>query len=449
MGGKRGTKEDAGVSLGEKIATMNESADQVGLPGPFYSNKKTLLIIFGALGVLLIFGFVWMTFYGGDKNVILETRTGVSGSEIIIGSSAAIGGHASFLGTQTIHGSMAYINEVNENGGVHGRKIKLISYDDQYEPSKTVANTQRLINNDGVFALFDYVGTPTSVKIIDMVHESEVPALGFFTGAEDLRTPFRPYIFNVRDSYYAETEGAVSYFVDNLGLERIAVFYQEDAFGLAVLSGTQLALERRGMGTVATATYVRGTMNVEEAVESIRASEAEAVIMVGTYSPLAKFIKEYFNEDHGKYDGSHDNHPYFHTVSFVGSEAFGKELINEQKIEGSFNKIIVTQVVPSPFSEEYPTVREYNELIKKYYPNDEPNYVALEGFMNAKVLIKALEDAGSDLTREKFIESLESLNHWDIGIGKEITYGTLDHQGLSGIYYSKLEEDGVFRIFSP
>ena len=378
-----------------------------------------------------------------------ETRTGVSDSEILIGSSAAIGGHASFLGTQTLHGSMAYINYVNENGGVHGRQIKVISYDDGYEPFKTVANTQTLINTDKVFALFDYVGTPTSVKIIDIVHNSKVPLIGLFTGAENLRVPFRPYIFNVRDSYYAEAEGAVAYFVDDLGLEDIAVFYQDDAFGLAVLSGAQLALERRGMETIATATYARGTMDVEEAIDVIKASEAEAVIMVGTYDPLAKFIVLSHQAEYNT---------LFHAVSFVRSEDFGNQLnedIEKHHTDEGFNieehnkNIIVTQVVPSPFSEEYETVREYNELVAKYYPNDEPNYVALEGFVNAKVLVEALENAGPDLTREKFIEALESIDHWDVGIGKEVTYGQLDHQGLSGIYYSRLSEDGTFKIFNP
>ncbi|NQU82222.1 MAG: ABC transporter substrate-binding protein [Bacteroidetes bacterium] len=370
-----------------------------------------------------------------------EYVPGVSDSEIVIGSTAALSGHASFLGTQTVHGSLAYIEEVNANGGVHGRQIRLISYDDQYDPPKTVANTQKLISEDGVFALFDYVGTPTSVKIIDFVHQAEVPILGFFTGAEALRTPFRPYIFNVRDSYYNEAEGVTAYFVDKLGLKKIAVMYQEDAFGTAVLSGVQLAMERRNMELVATDTFVRGTMDVEKAMETIKKSGAEAVIMVGTYDPLAKFIK--ISNDAGFT-------PYFHTVSFVGSEAFGKQLVEVQKVDSvQYDKIIVTQVVPSPFSDEFSTVKEYKELAKKYYPQDEPNFVALEGFINAKILVKALELTGKDPTRDKFIEALESMQNVGIGIGKAITYSANDHQGLQGIYYSKLTEDGTFRIFTP
>jgi len=392
-----------------------------------------------ALLFLLLFSFI--TGCSRGKNAA-NTTQGVTDSEILIGSSSALGGHASFLGTETIHGSLAYINEINQQGGVHGRKIRLISYDDQYDPAKTVANTQKLISQDKVFILFDYVGTPTSVKIVDIVHETKIPALGFFTGAEPLRTPFRPMMFHVRDSYYSEAEGAVAYFVDKLGLKKIAVMYQEDAFGLAVLTGVQLALKRRNMETAATATFVRGTMNVENAVKNIKASGAQAVVMVGTYSPLAKFIKKSLDANYT---------PYFHTVSFVGSEAFGMEIVAQKVGAEYYEKIIVTQVVPSPFSEESSAaaVKEYISLIKKYYPDDKPNYVALEGFINAKVLVKALQDAGKDLTREKFIATLEAMQNVDVGIGKQITYGMLDHSGLEGIYYSRLSKDGMFRIFEP
>jgi branched-chain amino acid transport system substrate-binding protein len=395
----------------------------------------------GFFAPALLFLLLFSLISGCSKGTsVLNTTQGVSDSEIVIGSSSALGGHASFLGTQTIHGSLAYINEMNEKGGVHGRKIRLISYDDQYDPPKTVVNTQKLISQDKVFILFDYVGTPTAVKIIDIVHEAEIPVLGFFTGAEALRTPFRPMMFNVRDSYYSEAEGAVAFFVDKLGLKKIAIMYQEDAFGLAVLTGVQLALKRRNMEPATTATFVRGTMDVENAVKAIKASDAQAVVMVGTYSPLAKFIKKSLDADFA---------PYFHTVSFVGSEAFGQEILTQKVNPAHYDKIVVTQVVPSPFNEEHAAVKEYLTLIKKYYPNDTPNYVALEGFINAKVLVRTLQDAGRDLTREKFIAALESMHNVDMGIGKQITYGNLDHAGLEGIYYSKVLKDGTFRIFEP
>lgn len=403
------------------------------------TQRKSGKIAFVLLCLVLSFYFLFFCGCKKEPHTAIELKPyGITDREILIGNSCPLCGHASFIGQQYTHGSLSYINEINAVGGIYGRKIRLLSYDDRYDPPETAINTQRLIKENKVFALFDYVGTPTSVKIIDIINESKIPALGFFTGAEVLRTPFSRYIFHVRGSYYAETEAAVAYFADRLGFKKIAVMYQEDAFGLAVLMGVQLALDRRHMDTAATATYSRGTLDVAKAVQSIRKSGAQAVIMVGTYSPLAKFVKL-------SYDAGYA--PYFHTVSFVGSEAFGKEPVEKQKINPShFSRVIVTQVVPSPFSRELPAVKEYRRLVTKYYPHDEPNYVALEGFINAMVLVRALREAGKDITREKFIAALETMHSMDYGIGKNLSYNTTDHRGLEGVYYSMLNHDGTFRI---
>jgi len=369
-----------------------------------------------------------------------KNQTGISADEILLGSSSPLDGHASFLGTQYTHGAMAWFNEVNAAGGVHGRKIRLVSYDDAYDPPRTVANTEKLIFEDEVFMLFNFVGTPTSVKIIDIVHENEIPAFGFLTGAEALRTPFRPYMFHMRASYYAEAEGAVSYFVDKLGHKNIAVMYQDDAFGKAVLSGVQLALHRRDMEIVAADTYVRGTMDVQRAVRTIKESAAESVVMVGTYSPLARFIRLCQEGDYT---------PYFHTVSFVGSEAFGGEILQQEVDPSLFERIIVTQVVPSPFSNDLELVKNYRKSVKKHFPDDETNFVALEGFVNAQVLVKALQQTGPNLTRQDLISEIEGISELDIGMGKSISFGEFDNSGLEDIYYSHLNQDGTFRVFTP
>ncbi len=364
---------------------------------------------------------------------------GVAPGEVVIGSSAALSGHAAFLGTQTVHGSLAKLRDVNDKGGIHGRKIRLVSLDDGYDPARAVTNTQQLLADEGVFALFDYVGTPTSVKIVDLTERARVPALGFFTGAEPLRTPHRRWMFHVRDSYYSEAEGAIQLLSDKLALQKIGVLYQEDAFGQAVLAGLQLALQRRGAKPVAVETYARGSMDVEKARDALVASGAEGICMVGTYAPLAKFVK--IVHDAGA-------HPWFHTVSFVGSEAFGRELADKQKVDpAEHRKIVVTQVVPSPFADDLVGVREYRTLAKKYFPEDPPNYVALEGFLNAAVLVRALEAAGPELDRDRFVHALEHLEGIDLGIGRTLTYGPRQHAGLAGIYYSRLTSDGTFRLF--
>lgn len=393
----------------------------------------------GRVRYLIVILFCLVISCQGSKEVQDQLRNnGITDNEILIGSSSALTGHAGFLGSQYLHGALTYINEVNENGGIHGRKLKIIALDDQYNPTKTIANTQDLIHNKKVFALLNYVGTPTSVAVKPIIESAEIPVFGFFTGAEKLRRPTSRYIFHLRDSYFAEAEGAVAYFVDRLGLQKIAVFYQEDAFGAAVLTGIQIALGKRGLEPVITDTYLRGSMNIEESVERINKAEFDVIMMVGTYSPLAKFIKMTHQLN---------NFPFFSTVSFVGSEAYAKELIDIQNISPeNYRDILVTQVVPSPFSTRYKVSKEYLELSRKHFPDDPQNYVAFEGFLNARIFVNALEMAGRDLTRLTFIDSLQKISNYDLGIEKKISYGPEDQEGIKGIYYSQLTSRGHFEI---
>jgi ABC-type branched-subunit amino acid transport system substrate-binding protein len=369
-----------------------------------------------------------------------ETRQspGVSDDAILIGSSSALTGHASFLGSQYTLGSKVWFEEVNAAGGIHGRRIEFLTYDDAYEPDRTVANSRRLIAEDRVFMLFDYVGTPTSVRIIDMVHDEDIPAFGFFTGAETLRTPFRPNMFHVRASYYHEAEGAIAYFVDHLGLEKIAVIYQDDAFGLAVLAGVQLSMHKRNLEIIAIDSFARGSVELDRPVDTISKSAAEAVILVGTYTPLAKFIK-------GVHEAGHQ--PYFHTVSFVGSGAFARAILEEGVDRSQFDRIIVTQVVPSPYSSDLAAVREYQAQLSRHFPDESPNFVSLEGYINARVLTTILSATGRELTREGMKQTIESMSRMEAGIGMPLTYGLFDHSGLDDIFYSRLGENGLFTVF--
>jgi len=356
-----------------------------------------------------------------------ESETpGITDSEVRIGSSCALSGHASFLGTNTIRGAECYIKALNENGGIFGRKVRLIVYDDRYDPPQCVYNTQKLINQDRVFALFCYVGTPTSVEILPIVEEAKIPLIGLFTGADALRRPFRKYIFNIRASYYQEIAALVKHLVEDRKLSRFAVFYQYDAYGLDGLTGAELALKKYGLEPVAHGSYIRGTMDVEDALRSIMASSAEGVIMVGTYDPSAKFIKM------ARANGFS---PIFYNVSFVG----GNELARKLGPDGE--GVIITQVVPSPDARALlPEVDNYCRLLKKYYPEDQPTFVGLEGFINASVLGKALQRAGRNLTREKFIRALEAMKDVSLGIGLGLNFGPEDHQGFDTVYFTQIKD---------
>ena len=354
---------------------------------------------------------------------------GVTDKEIVIGSSLALEGHASYLGRQTLYGALSYIQHINDQGGIHGRTIKLIAYDDGYDPPQCVANTQKLVVEDNVFALFCYVGTPTTVKIIPMVQEARIPLVGMFTGANALREPLHRYIINVRASYYQETRAAVKHLVEDLGVKKVAVFYQYDAYGFDGLKGTEIALKEYGLAPVARGTYIRGTLDVEEGLEKIILSGAEAVVMIGTYDPCAKFIRL------SKAAGFN---PVFHNVSFVGADELARRLGKDG--EG----VIVSQVVPPPepvggHNLLWGTV-QYTELLKRFYPEDHPNFVGLEGFINAKVLVEGLKRAGKDLDREKFIEAIESIRNFDLGIANTLSFSPDDHQGLDRVYFTQIRE---------
>ncbi|MCK4727720.1 MAG: ABC transporter substrate-binding protein, partial [Desulfobacterales bacterium] len=278
-----------------------------------------------------------------------------------------------------------------------------------------------------------YVGTPTSVKIIDIVEEAKIPLLGLFTGANALREPFKRYIINVRAPYYQETGAVVKHLIEDLGIKKVAVFYQDDAYGLDGLEGARLGLKKYGLAPVATGTYIRGTLNVEDGLNKIIPSGAEAVIMIGTYDPCAKFIKL------AKLKGFN---PVFHNVSFVGADELAKKLGKEG--EG----VIITQVVPPPEERVLlPAAKDYARLLAKYYPHCMPTFVGFEGFVNAKILVEGLRRAGRELSREGFIDAIDTLDRYFVGIGAKISFGPNDHQGLEQVYFTKIK-DGKVSMFT-
>jgi ABC-type branched-subunit amino acid transport system substrate-binding protein len=356
-------------------------------------------------------------------------EVGVSDSEIKTGSTSVINGSAAFLGIQYLQGFKVAIENANDNGGVNGRKITLIHYDDQYEPSPCRVNTQKLINEDKVFALANYVGTPTSVEAQPIWQEANVPILGFFTGAKGLRDPFNKNNFHVRASYAAETKAAIDYFVKH-GKKKIAIFYQNDKFGEAVKAASEKALTANNITPVAFGTFERNTMAIEAGLATIKVAAPDAIVMVGTYAPLAKFVQE------SRKAGL--NQTAFYTVSFVGPEALVTNLKNETQ------NVYVSQVMPVIYNSSSSFVKEYTESLKKKFPKDRPNFVSFEGYANGRVLIEGLKKSDKNLTRATFIKSLESLN-LDLGELK-LAYGANDHEGLDKVVLTKIENNQYIAV---
>jgi ABC-type branched-subunit amino acid transport system substrate-binding protein len=330
---------------------------------------------------------------------------------------------------------MSYIRHINDRGGIHDRKIRLIALDDQYDPTLCLYNTQHLILEEQVFALSCYVGTPTTVRIIPLVNEAKIPLVGMFTGANRLRQPVNRYLINIRASYYQETQAAVDLIVGQRHLDKVAVFYQYDEYGFDGLRGTEIALKKYGLIPVAKGSYVRGTLDVETGLEKIIHSNAQAVVMIGTYDSCAKFIIL----------AKHQNFmPLFHNVSFVGS----KELARRLGLNGE--GVIVTQVVPPPGptleADSLPGVVEYVSLLDTFYPDSRPSFVGLEGYLNARILVQGLERAGRDITREKFIRAIESIDQFDLGIQNPLSFGRNDYQGLDEVYYTMIKNGELVLI---
>lgn len=356
---------------------------------------------------------------------------GVTDTEVTFGSSLALQGHAGYLGQETLRGAMSYLQFVNEQGGVHGRTVRIITRDDSYDPPKCLDNTQRFLIEDKVFGLFCYVGTPTTVKALPLVEEAKVPLLGMFTGANALREPFTPYLINVRASYYEETSAAVEHMVRDLKLTRIAVFYQYDAYGFDGLTGTELALKKYGLEPVARGSYVRGTHDIREGLERIRESGAEAVVMIGTSDPCANFIRKSLENDFS---------PIFYMVSFVGAKELSRNLLESETSQVS---VIMSQVVPPPIRRDgtvAESASEFVRLLERYYPGEEPNFVGFEGYINAKVLVEGLNRAGRELTRESFLAAISSMSDFSLGGGVNLSFGPDDHQGMDTVYFTRLHE---------
>lgn len=358
-----------------------------------------------------------------------SAEEGISADKIIFGQAAALGGPAAALGQGMQLGLNTAFAEQNKAGGVHGRKLELISYDDGYEPTKSINHVKTLIEKDHVFALIGAVGTPTSKATQPIATAAKVPFVGPFTGAGFLRNAKLGNIVNVRATYGAETEAWIKHLVDDKGMKNIALLYQDDGFGRVGLKGVTAALKKRGMSLVAEGTYARNTVAVKAALLKIRKAKPDAVVMVGAYKPIAAFIKL---AKKIKFK------PTFVNISFVGSKALSKELGKDG--EG----VIVSQVVPFPWDKSVGLVKQYHAALKAYDAKAEPGFVSLEGYLVGRLAVMALEKSGKDVTRESFLKTFWSTGEFDFG-GVKMVFGANDNQGLGDVFLTRIQKDGSFK----
>ena len=352
---------------------------------------------------------------------------GVTDNRILFGQSAAFTGPAQELGVGMRLGIQAAFDEVNRQGGVNGRRLELMSVDDEYEPEMAIANTIHLINEEEVFALIGAVGTPTSRSAVPITEDSGVPYVAPFTGADFLRDAKLNSVVNLRASYFQETAEMVSRLIDDLGIERIAVLHQDDSFGRAGYLGVKLALDRRSMEPVAIGVYPRNTTAVKTALLDLRRGDPEAVILVGAYEPVAALIS---------WARQIGMDPVFMTVSFVGTNALAQEL------GSSGAGVYITQVVPSPMDDTIPIVATYRNALSAYDPVAVPGFVSFEGYLAGRLAIAGLKGCGREVDRACFLQSLRGAGVIDID-GFQLRYGRGDNQGSDTVFLTVIGEDGL------
>ena len=364
----------------------------------------------------------------------LSDETGVYADRVVFGQSAALGGAAAELGLGMQLGIQAAFEEANRAGGVNGRQLVLESLDDKYEPEAAIANTRSLIEEREVFALIGAVGTPTSRSATPVAAAADVPYVAPFTGAGFLRNDDWTNIVNLRASYAQETEEMVERLTTDLGIDRIGVLFQDDSFGRAGYFGALAALERRNMEPVAIGFYPRNTTAIKSALLDLRAGNPEAVIMVGAYEPVGTLISWARNTG---FD------PVFITLSFVGANALADQLGAEG--EG----VLVTQVVPFPFDDSTPVVAAYQAALREIDPDAVPGFVSLEGYIAGRLAIAGLEQCGSAVSRDCFLNSILGADELDIdgftmnfGDGESITE---DNQGSDAVFVTQIGPDGAYR----
>jgi branched-chain amino acid transport system substrate-binding protein len=385
----------------------------------------------------------------GQENSVSSAVRGVTGSEIRFGISAPFTGPAKELGQHMKQGIEAAFNVANAKGGVYGRQLRLVAADDGYEPARAAVTMNQLYERDQVFGLVGNVGTPTAVVALPYALDRKMLFFGAFTGAGLLRNdPPDRYVFNYRASYAEETAAVVNYLVKVRRLlpEQIAVFAQQDAYGDSGFAGVEKAIRSLRGGNaspILRLNYQRNTVDVEDAVAQLQQYNAQlqqkrhfpikAVVMVPTYRAAAKFIEK-----------TRDLYPdmIYTSVSFVGSTALADELMLLGKKYAA--GVIVTQVVPAVDGHSS-LVLDYKSALAKYFPGEAPDYVSLEGYVDASVLIAALQRNGAQVDTESLVSTLENLRDLDVGLGTPVIFSRSDHQGVHRVWGTQLDETGHYQ----
>jgi branched-chain amino acid transport system substrate-binding protein len=360
---------------------------------------------------------------------ITQAQAVTTREDIVIGQVSPLTGTIAGTGSEYVAGGAAYFAYVNDNGGINGRKIRVVLKDDSYKPEQTLALTRQLLTEDKPLALFGFVGTGNVMALLKnkVLEETGIALLAPYTGAQDLREPMNPNIFHIRASYTDETASMVEH-LNTIGMHRIAVMYQDDPFGKSGLAGAETALQKLGLKLVSKGAYDRTKPEeVDAAVAAIAPTNPDAIIMVAVNRASASFIKKI------RAQGSSARLFSISVVNF-------KELLKNAG-EDNARGIGISQVMPYPYATRVPVAREFQTLMAKYQPDKVVSYASMESFIAAKILVEAIRRSGTEPTRQKIITQLEKLNNYDVG-GFRVSFSPENHAGSKFVEVTVIGQGG-------
>jgi len=378
--------------------------------------KQTIALV---SAVLLVFG----------SSSIALAETGVTDKEIVIGIPNALSGNNEYSGKQTSIGIRAYFQQVNASGGVNGRKIKAVTCDDRYEVDGAIQCFQKL-EGEGVFSLCGFVGSALIAKYMTLCQNKKVPGVGCYSGPTFMADPPKRYLFAVRPGYQEEEKQFIDHLWKEVGAEKFAIIYQNDAYGADHLKGMQEALKKYGKQIVAAAAYERNTENLQSAFDTVREANPEAVSLAANNKQCLDLIRM-------------ANKANWHPIFFINSGANVDGFM--QKAGSEANGVVVGEIVPSPSHSEISLVSKYLKALKQYFPDQIPCYTSLRGYVDALVTVEGIKRCGKDVTRDRFVDALDSIKKLDIGLdkGSEISFNPNDHFGVKRYIFGIIKNGEV------